>query len=196
MASAGLLLLQGGWTLLDGLFGSSGELSPSTPPLSLYPFPRAVFSVATIWPTVGEACWRLTEPVRMLAIPVLSLVTPGSALSQYIHALFAIVWVGAVWGILGGAICRSNLLELSGKRSISLRGPLVFAFRFAVPLIGAPLYPLLATLLLAAGSAAFGILLRLPMGIGGRLGQMLFFIPLVLGVGMALLLLGMLQRGR
>ena len=60
-----------------------------------------------------------------------------------------------------------------------------------MPLIATPLFPLLAIGLCALICAGFGLLYRLPAGIGSVVGGMLLFIPLLLGLVMALLLFGL-----
>jgi hypothetical protein len=109
-----------------------------------------------------------------------------------LHALLAVFWAAGVWGLAGGALARSSLLELARKGRPGHLGPVPFAVRFAFTLITTPLYPLMGASVFAAGCAGFGLLYWLPLGIGPVLSRALFFIPLVLGLGMAVLLIGML----
>jgi hypothetical protein len=59
------------------------------------------------------------------------------------------------------------------------------------PLIGAPLTPMLAVALLAAACACFGLLYRLPSPVGGFLATVFGFVPLLLGLVMAIILVGL-----
>ena len=127
----------------------------------------------------------------MFATPLVSLFAPGKAPGWYLHAGLAVLWVLVVGGIVGGAICRIALLEVGRMEKPGMLRALRFAFRFALPLIGTPVFPLLAIGLCALVCAGFGLLFRLPAAIGTMVGGILLFIPLALGLVMALLLFGM-----
>jgi hypothetical protein len=192
IAALGLLLLQGGWSLLRLLIPGSADQTPDLL------WPTAASSWGVIPPdqpgpaaVLRWAGWELTEPWRVLTNPLLHLAGKEHRGWSTIHALLAILWAVAVWGLVGGAIARSALIDLTrGDGPRTLR-PLRFAVRFAGPLIATPLYPLLAAGLFALICAGFGLLYWLPLGIGPVLGGVLHFIPLALGLVMTILLAGM-----
>ncbi len=66
-----------------------------------------------------------------------------------------------------------------------------FAGRKWFPLIGAPLSPLLAVALCAAFCAGFGLLYRLPIALGPIVAGLFAFLPLLAGLVMAILVIGL-----
>jgi len=192
LAAVGLILLQTGWGALDRLFPESSAVAPALhalpggaragAPASVYP---------TSWESVRSAGWRLTEPARILATPLISLFALSKGSGWYVHAALAVLWVVAVGGIVGGAIARIALLQVSQMQGPGTLGAVRFALRFALPLIATPLFPLLVMGLCALICAGFGLLYWLPAGIGSAVGGTLLFIPLLLGLVMALLLFGL-----
>ena len=143
------------------------------------------------WESIRSAGWRLTEPARVFATPLISLFALSKGVGWYVHAVLAVLWVLIVGGIVGGAIARIALLQISRMEGPGTLGAVRFALRFALPLIATPLCPLLAIILCALICAGFGLLYRIPAGIGSVVGGMLLFIPLLLGLVMALLLFGL-----
>ena len=143
------------------------------------------------WEFLHWAGWRMTEPARVLASPLISLFALSKGPGWYAHAALAVLWVLLVGGIVGGAIARIALLQVARMEGPGMLGAVRFAVRFAVPLIATPLFPLLAVGLCALICSGFGLLYWLPAAIGSVVGGMLLFIPLLLGLVMAFLLFGL-----
>jgi hypothetical protein len=158
LASVGLVLLPGGWGAIDA---------------------------AALWTDLSAAAWRLAGPVRVLAEPMAAAMAPSATWGGRLASLLAVVWAVVVWGIVGGAIARISMLQLAERVGPAPLGPLRFAVRFAPSLIAAPLYLLAWACTFALGCAGFGLLGRLPAGIGPALVRVLFFVPLVLALGAA-----------
>ena len=154
------------------------------------PRPVDAFGVQ-LWEASTQAPWTLTEPARVLVEPLIALFQWGRGWRGMIHALLAALWAIAVWGIIGGAISRLALVEVCRMRRLGAWAAVRFAIRYAVALVGTPLCVLLAVALCALGCAGFGLLYRLPAGIGGVLGGIFLFVPLALGLVMSLLILGL-----
>jgi hypothetical protein len=192
LAAVGLILLQAGWGMLDRLFPGSSAVAPE-----LHALPVSAGAGApegmdlTSWNSVRSAGWRLTEPARVFATPLISLFAVGKGPGWFLHAVLAVLWALAVGGIVGGAIARMTVVEVSRMQGPGTLGAVRFAIRFALPLIATPLLPLLAIGLCALICAGFGLLYWLPAGIGAVVGGILLFIPLILGLVMAILLLGL-----
>ena len=127
----------------------------------------------------------------VLADPLIALFEWGRGAKGMIHALLAVIWAIAVWGIVGGAISRLTLFEVCRMRRLGAAGAVRFAVRYAVALVGTPLCVLLAVAICALVCAGFGLLYRLPAGIGGVLGGIFLFVPLALGLVMSLMVLGL-----
>ncbi|MFO0889589.1 MAG: hypothetical protein U0790_10680 [Isosphaeraceae bacterium] len=153
-AAAGLLLLQAGWDVLDAIWPASAGITPQIVPPSARFAPDPASPLASIGTGARLEGWRLTEPVRLLADPLAALFTPGRDVAWILHALLAVLWTVAVWGIIGGSLARRELLELARPRPGTSLGPFRFPVRFAVPLIATPLHPLFVALLLGAGARA------------------------------------------
>ncbi len=192
LAAAGLILLQTGWSALDRLFPESAAVAPA---LHALPGGAAEGTPAnldlTSWEFLRLAGWRLTEPARILATPLFSLFAPGRSAAWYAHAALAVFWVLVVGGIVGGAISRIAVLQVSRMQAPGTMGAVRFALRFALPLIATPLFSLLAMGLCGLICAGFGLLYRLPAGVGSVVGGMFLFIPLILSLVMTLLLFGL-----
>src|SRR5271157_4287898 len=157
LAAVGLILLQTGWGALDRLFPESSAVTPA---LHALPGGASAGTPAnldpTSWEFVRSAGWRLTEPARILATPLISLFALSKGSGWYVHAALAVLWASIVGGIVGGAIARIALLQVSRMQGTGTLGAVRFALRFALPLIATPLFPLLAMGLCALICAGFG----------------------------------------
>lgn len=192
LAALGLLLLQAGWSILGQLFPGSPEVTSdvfrfdgSQPVLSLSE------SGGHFREIVLSAAWRLLEPPRILAAPLRSFFTLGQGAGASLNAFLRALWAIVVWGLIGGAIARLALIRACRLEGLGTFGAVRFAFRHAAPLIGTPLCAFLGVGSCAMLCAGFGLLFRLPFGIGGIAGGILLFIPLALGLIMAIMLIGL-----
>jgi hypothetical protein len=191
LASLGLLVLHSGWSVLDRMFPDTQDLVRGVfHPETHSPFDPRVSS--SIWDLPGRLALRVSTPARMLAAPLISLFELQHGANWYLHALLAVLWALVVWGLVGGAITRSTLVKYSGAQSSTPYGSLAFALRHASSLVGTPLLPLVGVGLCAIACAGFGLIFRLPAGIGRVLGGVMLFIPLSLALLMAILLVGLL----
>ena len=192
LAALGLVLLQTGWAALDRLFPESSAVAPALHVLH-----------------GGASRGRPDDSgLILLGVPPLGRLaadrTGTDTLDPFDLALRARqgFWLvracgagGSLGldrgGFVGGAIARIALLQVSRIRRAWNAGCGSIRARFALPLIATPLFPLLAIGLCALICAGFGLLFWLPAGIGSVVGGMLLFIPLLLGLVMALLLFGL-----
>ncbi len=189
VAAAGLVLLEAGWAILDWVLPASAAVTPE-----LFWTSEAAGSPPRIFGWTKNAglflTGRLLEPIRLLVSPLLALVDPGSGWATMVHALFGLLWLVVVWGICGGTIARMALVQIAKERRLAIAEAFRFAVRFATPLCLAPSCPLLGILFCAVLAAPFGALYHVPV-IGPPLGGILLFIPLLLGLVMMLLALGL-----
>lgn len=186
LASAGLFALRAGWLALGRAFGDRTGLDPT-----LWPGPSAeAFSGpwSEVLPRLAEL---MTEPFRLVAIPFLKLFSRGVGPWAWSRSALMAAWAVAVWGVFGGAIARIAVVQAAGDRRVGLGSAVRFAIRKAGPLIGAPLTPMLAVAIFAASCAGFGLLYRIPRGIGATVAAFLGFLPLLAGLLMAMILLGL-----
>ncbi len=190
LAALGLIFLRAGWGLLDRSFPDSRAVTASL--LETDPGETGGWFTAAgvpVWEALRMAAWRVIEPARALAVPLLSLFRPGMGTVWLVHALLALFWALAVWGLAGGAICRLAAVEVSGKPKPGPLTALRFAIRYGWALLATPLWPLLVLGMCTILCAGFGLLFRLPGLLGRAVGGSLFFVPLMLALLMVVLLL-------
>lgn len=172
IAALGLVAMNAGWWALDRAFGA-----PTAP-------------VARVLDAWSDSPRRLIEPVERLSAPFLGLfqtpVEPGSML----QAALATLWVVVVWGLCGGAIARIAAVQQAKGERIGVVAAGIFVGKKASTLIGSPLIPLLGVAVIAAPMAGFGLLYRLPSA-GPLLAGVLWFLPLIGGLVLTLILLGL-----
>jgi hypothetical protein len=183
LAALGLLLLHAGWTSLDRLFPASARVTPAV--LA----PRPTVPVEPLG--VGSVLTRLAEPVRVITAPFVVLLNPRAGAWPSTHAALAALWAVAVWGLIGGAVARVAVVALAKGERIGLREVLRFSARKAGPLVGTPMVPVLGVVAVAVPVAAFGLLYRLPGAAGGAVAGILAFLPLVGGLVLTLIVIGL-----
>jgi hypothetical protein len=185
LAGVGLIVFYTGWFAVDAILGA--PLRATSPGL-----PAAGFDALPLVPTsLFEGDWRLSDPYRTIMAPFVALFTRGVGLAGWFRSALVALWAAAIWGIVGGAIARIAVVQAAVDQKIGLGTALRFAVGKAGSLIGAPLIPMVAVAILAVGSAVFGLIERIPAGVGGVVAAVLGFVPLLLGLVMALVLVGL-----
>lgn len=115
-----------------------------------------------------------------------------------VHPLyFALFGLGCllIWSFAGGAICRLGIVQFARDERLTMRQGLTYARQHLIDgFVLAPCIPLAFILILMLALALFGVLLRIGF-VGDLLGGVLFFLPLIGGFVMALLVVGSLFGG-
>ena len=189
LATLGLIAMQAGWFALGYRFGGPNRL-----PGSSVTFERLLVIDGPIDLSVGglsNAAREVASPFWTLTRTFASMFTVGRGLGGWAQSVLMALWAAIVWGIAGGAIARIAVVEAATGSRPGLRTALRFALGKAASLVGAPLTPMLAVAVLAGGCAAFGLLYRLPGWFGAVVATALGFVPLLLGLVMALILIGL-----
>jgi hypothetical protein len=109
------------------------------------------------------------------------------------HPFFFIlfsVWFLLIWSVFGGAIARIAAVHVARDEKISVRQAIRFSMNKLLSFAFAPLIPLLILLVIGVIVAAGGLLLYIPV-VGPILLSVLFFLALIAGLVMALVLLGL-----
>ena len=135
----------------------------------------------------------LIEPVLKMLRPVAYLFHPKASTGQKIYFLMVALWTILVWSIFGGAISRMAGMELARDESIPMREALEFSLKRLQALAVAPLAPLLLMLALLILISVFGIIFMIPIVGDILLGGLGWIVPLLVGFGMAILLVGLLS---
>jgi hypothetical protein len=136
---------------------------------------------------IQSALWGAAEPHLELIGPMVGLFSIDRGVVGSGIALIALLWATVVMGIIGGAVARSAVREVATGDRGTLIGNLRFALRSARPLLIVPLFPLAVAAVCGGGFILIGLLYRLPL-VGSPLAAVTLFVPLVLGLVMAALL--------
>ncbi len=192
LAVAGVLLLQAGWTGIDRAFEPlQGPLVVPGVQAELVPSP-IVSSWEELADVFGQAAVLVTDPYRLPATPFLKLFPLGQGWRFFCQAGLAAFWALIVWGPIGGAIARIAVLDASGSTErIGLFTALRFAFGRIGSLLWSPLGPLIGVTFFAVLCAPIGLLYQLDQAIAEMIAGALAFLPLLAGLVMALILLGL-----
>lgn len=140
-------------------------------------------------PALWQATTSRTRAVySRFVFPFRQLLTPGQPLTHYAYLLFGVLWTLGIWALFGGAITRIAAVRFGPEQRVGLVEALNFARRRLLSYFAAPLFPLLAVVVLVALCLPLGLLMRLEVGefLAG------FVWPLVL---LAALLMGLLLVG-
>lgn len=125
-------------------------------------------------------------------IPSIVLMFLGFKWLFAMHWLFAIIFVLAtlaIWSFFGGAVCRIAAMHVARDEKISIRQALSFAQRKFVGFFAAPLIPLALIIFIGIFLALSGLVGSIPY-IGELLVGAFFFLALIAGFVMALVLIG------
>jgi hypothetical protein len=128
--------------------------------------------------------------VRTLVGPFLDVFSARSSGRTFLRAALTALWGVVVWSLVGGAIARVAVVQEARGERVGLPEAFGFAIRKAVPLLAAPLSPMVGVAFFAALCAPFGLLYRAGP-IGPAIAGALAFLPLLAGLTMALILIGL-----
>lgn len=124
---------------------------------------------------------------------VIGFIINGPYWMMHEHPLYFIlftIWFLLIWSTFGGAIARIAAVHVARDEKISVRSSLRFSMNKLLSFAFAPLIPLLILLVIGIIVAAGGLLLYVPIA-GPILLSILFFLALIAGLVMALVLLGL-----
>jgi hypothetical protein len=134
---------------------------------------------------------NLIEPLLKFLTPVYYLFDHRADILVYLYLLFLILWLLVVWGFFGGVLTRMAVMHLSGKEGGGLREAIGFVRRRYLSYLLSPLVPILIIGFLVLCCMLFGILHWIP-GFGDFWDGLFWWLPLLAGLVMTLLLIGMI----
>ncbi len=185
LAALGMIVSWAGLYAIDGAFGPGQSASARWMPLDIWGSgPASAFEPGTILRLVSE-------PFRVVVDPFLQIFSIDLGMKAWIRAIVTALWAIVVWGILGGAISRIAAVQQATGARIGIATALRFALRRGVALIGAPLCPMIGVGLFAAVCALIGLLYSIPGDVGAAIAGVLAFLPLLSGLVMTLMLVGL-----
>ena len=141
--------------------------------------------------SLHESAGLAIEPVSTITKPFRALFSLEPGALPFLHSVLGTIWVVFVWGLIGGAIARNAVVEASGGERIGVMTSIRFARSKQFSLTFAPFFPLGVIVLCALACGLLGLLYRIPGPIGATIAGVLLFLPLIAGILIALILLGL-----
>jgi hypothetical protein len=133
----------------------------------------------------------LIEPLVKFLEPIIYLLNPKTGSFTRIYLLAILLWTLATWALFGGAITRMASVELAGKDAVTIREALRFTVQRYVSYLLGPIVPIGLIGLLVIVSIIFGFFHMIPL-VGDVLVSGVFWpVVILIGLGMALLLVGL-----
>jgi hypothetical protein len=135
----------------------------------------------------------LIEPLIKLMRPVIYFLSPGAnGLWVKLYFLLVFLWTVLTWSLFGGAITRIAVVQVARPgEPIGLSEAVRFTYRRLLSYIMAPLFPLLLVFVLLAFSLIFSLFHLLPVFGDVVVDGLLWFVMLLIGLVMALSLVGL-----
>jgi hypothetical protein len=134
---------------------------------------------------------NLIEPLLRFLTPVYYLTDGRANFAVYIYLLLLILWLLVVWAFFGGVITRMAVLQLTGKEGGGLRESIAYVRRRYLSYLLSPLVPLIIIGFLVLCCMLFGLIHWVP-GLGDFWDGLFWFLPLLAGLVITLLLIGMI----
>lgn len=143
----------------------------------------------------GSALWRaaaqsvdLLRPFRSVVGPGRMLLQLGNSWSDVAYAWTQLLWALTVWGLFGTALARMAVLDFAGRPGAGLRDSLKFSLRHIRSTVAAPLIPVAFLGVFLLICCIGGLAGRIPY-VGEVLVGLLWFVPLLLGLAAAVIIL-------
>lgn len=118
------------------------------------------------------------------------LINPTTRFAPRIDALCRVLWFLVVWGLVGGAISRMAIHEFVLDERISALAAVGFATRRVLYFFTAPLLPFGGCVAIVLTCALISLVGRIP-GVGPWFVALFWFVGLILSVGIAIMLIGL-----
>lgn len=134
----------------------------------------------------------LLEPLVKVLMPVIFFFSPAANLYARLYFLLVLLFTLANWSFFGGAITRIAAVEVARNEKINLFEALRFTCNRWAHYLAAPTLPLVLVGVLLLGMWLFGLVHMIP-GVGDLLDGVLWFIPLLIGLIMAGVLVGLIS---
>lgn len=177
LAALGLVALKAGWAGIGAVFGDRPWLSWAGPS----PRPESIEGMIA----------RVVAPIGGVVAPFVAVFSPAGSAGDRLVAAAGAAWAVVVWSLFGGAICRVAAVRVARGGRIGVVRALGFSLRRLKSLLAAPAAPLAVAWLIGGMGAAVGLLDRIPGRIGVAAATALAFVPLLVGLLDAVILLGL-----
>jgi hypothetical protein len=139
---------------------------------------------------IGEEAPVLLEPLVKFLQPIAYFVNPHAGFWTRIYFLFILLWTVAVWSLFGGAITRMAAVEIARREKVGMVDAVRFAYRRWVSFFSAPVFPLIFVAVLVVLMLIFSLFSLVP-ALGEAVNGILWVLALILGLLMAVVLVGL-----
>jgi hypothetical protein len=133
----------------------------------------------------------LIEPLYKLLQPVGYFIDPRSGALGKLYFLLVLIWTAATWALFGGAITRIAAVQIARQEKIGMREALRYTLARYLHYLSAPICPLIFVAVLLIIMIVFGLFGMIPI-LGDIFVYGIFWpIIVLLGLGMAVALIGL-----
>jgi hypothetical protein len=132
----------------------------------------------------------LIEPLVKFLEPIIYVLHPKTSWFVRLYLILIILWTLATWAFFGGMITRMAAVEIAGKDPLTFKETFRFVKSRYLSYFCSPLVPLGLIAILVLVAMLFGVLQLIPY-VGDTINGVLWPIVMLLGLGMALLLVGL-----
>src|SRR5262249_23829669 len=140
----------------------------------------------------GDQFRVLVEPLDKFLTPLVSLFdSRATGFGNRLYLILVLLWTLLVWGYFGGAITRMAVVQIARNEKISLREALAFAREKCVSYFSAPVFPLVLLAILTLVLIILGIIEGHTYFLGDILSVIIWPIAMLLGLIMAVVLVGL-----
>lgn len=198
LAAIGLVALSAGDRLLAML-----PFAPPTAAVSLWPWESTIAAIdpmevpSTVLANPQESAKRVTAYWSTVLRPVTVFIQPGLMLTQQNNSWPVIAWAWtrlfwtlAVWAVFGGAIVRMAAVEFALDRRMRVRSAMKFSLSKFLAFFTAPLLPIVGIGCFWGLGLLGGLVGWIP-GIGAPIVGAFWFLALIFGFVMTLILIGL-----
>ncbi|MBN1555821.1 MAG: hypothetical protein JXA11_13850 [Phycisphaerae bacterium] len=112
-------------------------------------------------------------------------------LEHWVFATILLLWMLIVWSLLGGAMYRIAAVQFAREEKISIPQALKFSLKRFLSFFSAPLVPIVIIVVVALLLTLGGLIGSIPV-VGSLFMGLLFGLAILLGVGAAFMLIGLL----
>jgi hypothetical protein len=174
-----------------GAYSADGLQPPSHVLVGVLEEPGQVArGIASQWDVVLWPVRDLIRPFREAfrsAYPETRLKIAGLDLGFFLHWLMLALWALVVWALFGGALTRIAVVQLGRDETVGFRPALRYAWKYYVSYVGGPLLPLIFAAAVTIPCIVGGWTSKIPY-VGELFASVLWFLPLLAGVIIALLI--------
>jgi len=142
-------------------------------------------------PKLSNCAGLLLEPLRQIAEPAWNMLNFQTSWSEVAYSWTQLLWALLVWSFFAGAITRMAAVQFSQDERMGVRTALKFSSWKFLSFLTAPLLPLLGFGLCWVLCLVGGVVGRYLPGAGEIVLGVFWFLPLLCGFLMSLILIGM-----